>query len=476
MLLRRFYDAKLAQASYLVGCQSTGEALVIDAARDPKPYLDAARSEGLRVAHVTETHIHADYVSGSRELARAAGARLYLSGEGGPDWTYGFAASDGATVLKDGDVLRVGNVRVEVMHTPGHTPEHLSFMVTDARATERPMGVFTGDFVFVGDVGRPDLLEKAAGIAGTMVVSARQLFRSLQRFKQLPDYLQVWPAHGAGSACGKALGAVPSSTVGYERFANWGLVTNNEDAFVQMVLEGQPEPPPYFAHMKRINRDGPPLLGNAPMPRKLDAGRLDAVRQSGALIVDTRGTAAYAGRHLAGSLNVPLGPSFTSYAGQVLPYDRALVLVVDEQRRGGIREAVWALRSIGLDRVDGVFGLDVMSAGSTETIPQLPPAAVAARLERGEVVLLDVRARTEWDAGYIGGARHMPLTSLVASLEGLPRDAVIVCQCETGSRSAVAASVLRAHGFARVANLTGGITAWQREGRLVSWERPAHVD
>src|SRR5688572_681586 len=203
MFVKRFFEPSIAQSSYLIGCAKTGEAIVIDANRDIEQYTEAANREGLRVSHVTETHIHADFVSGSRELALRAGAKLLLSNEGGPDWRYAFANDAGATLLHDGDSFMVGNIKVEAIHTPGHTPEHLSFIITDTPATSRPMGVFTGDFIFAGDVGRPDLLEKAAGLEGTMVAGARTRFHSLQRFKQLPDYLQIWPGHGAGSACGK---------------------------------------------------------------------------------------------------------------------------------------------------------------------------------------------------------------------------------------------------------------------------------
>jgi hydroxyacylglutathione hydrolase len=238
MLLKRFYDPKLAQASYLVGCAATGEALVVDPNRDVDQYVTAADDEGLRISHVTETHIHADFVSGSRELAARTGAKLYLSDEGGPDWRYAFAAADGAMLLRDSDSFMVGTVRVEALHTPGHTPEHMTFLITDTATTDRPMGAFTGDFIFVGDVGRPDLLERAAKVAGTMEAGARTLYHSIQRFKGLPDWLQLWPGHGAGSACGKALGAVPSTTLGYERISNWALNAESEDAFVREVLAG----------------------------------------------------------------------------------------------------------------------------------------------------------------------------------------------------------------------------------------------
>ena len=223
MFFRQLYTDHLAQASYLVGCQQTGEALVVDPTRDLDQYLNLAAREGLRITAVTETHIHADFVSGARALAARTGARLYLSGAGPAAWQYAYAAEAGATLLRDGDAFTVGTLRLEVLHTPGHTPEHLSFLLTDTGSAATPMGIFTGDFVFVGDVGRPDLVEKAAGQAGTTEGAARQLYQSLQRFRALPEYLQVWPGHGAGSACGKALGAVPQSTVGYELRTNWTL-------------------------------------------------------------------------------------------------------------------------------------------------------------------------------------------------------------------------------------------------------------
>ena len=247
MILKHFYEEKLAQASYLIGCVSTGEALVGDPNRDVEQYIKAAETEGLRITHVTETHIHADFVSGSRELAARTGATLYLSDEGDENWKYAFAEEAGAVLLRDGDTLMVGNIRIEVLHTPGHTPEHLIFLVTDTAEADKPMGAITGDFVFVGDVGRPDLLEKAAGVEGSTDAAARTLFRSLEKFKEQPDYLQVWPGHGAGSACGKRLSSVPQSTVGYERMFNWAFSIEDEDEFVRTVLAEQPEPPKYFA-------------------------------------------------------------------------------------------------------------------------------------------------------------------------------------------------------------------------------------
>src|SRR5687768_5191925 len=288
MLLRRFYDPKLAQASYLVACGRSGEAIVIDPNRDADQYVRAAESEGVRIRFVTETHIHADFVSGSRELAAATGARIYLSGEGGADWGYDFAGDDGTVIVRDGDLIDVGDIRLSVMHTPGHTPEHLTFLVTDRAVADEPMGAVTGDFLFVGDVGRPDLLERAAKVQGTMRAGARALFASLKRFAALPDCLPIWPGHAAGSACGQRSRAVPHSSLGYERRFNWAFASADEDEFVRQVLQGQPEPPEYFAEMKRVNKRGPRVIGTLVRPSRLEASEVVAVVSSGATLVDTR--------------------------------------------------------------------------------------------------------------------------------------------------------------------------------------------
>ena len=232
--------------------------------------MRTAAKEGLRITHVTETHIHADFVSGSRELAARTGASLYLSDMGDENWKYAYAHEPNVILVRDRDTWMVGNVRVEVMHTPGHTPEHIAFMITDTAGADRPIGVFTGDFLFVGDVGRPDLLEEAAGMVGTKEAGARLQYQSVARFKELPDYLQIWPGHGAGSACGKALGAIPSTTLGYEKLFNPAFQFDAEDAFVAWLLAGQPEAPRYFAQMKKVNKEGPALLATLPSPTHID--------------------------------------------------------------------------------------------------------------------------------------------------------------------------------------------------------------
>lgn len=467
MIFKRFYDETLAQASYLIGCAATGEAIVVDPNRLVDAYMAAAEFEGLRITGVTETHIHADYLSGTRELATRTGARMYLSSCGTPDWQYAFGADPAVTLLADGDEIRVGNIVLRAVHTPGHTPEHLIFLVTDGAVASEPMGACTGDFVFVGDVGRPDLLEKAAHVAGASEGAARDLWRSLTAFKQYPDLLQIWPGHGAGSACGKGLSAVPQSTLGYERRYNWAFGAADEEEFVRLVLAGQPEPPRYFGIMKRLNREGPALLGRRPSPERIGEGRLGQLLGDGALIVDTRNAADFAAGHLPGAISLPLNRSFTTWAGSLLPYDRDLYLVMAEARRELVDDAVRNLVLIGLDRVAGYLGPEAIALWAAEgntlqQVPQLSPRAVAAA-GAGPVVV-DVRARSEWEAGHLPGALHIPLPELEERLGEIPEGRPVVMQCQGGGRSAIAASLLQARGRDAVANLSGGYGAWAAEG------------
>jgi len=466
MFFKRFYDDGLAQASYLVACDASGEAVVIDANRDIAQYLSAAAAERLRITRVAETHIHADFVSGSRELAERTGATLLLSAEGGRDWQYGFAAVAGATLLHDGDAFHAGRVRFDVLHTPGHTPEHLAFLVTDLATSDRPVGLLSGDCVFVGDVGRPDLLERSANVTGTMEASAHALFRSVKHIRDLPDFVQLWPGHGAGSACGKSLGALPQSTIGYERIANWGLTTLDEDAFVREVLAGQPEPPAYFAEMKRINRDGPPRLREWPQPERLDARLLGRVLQARGGVVDTRSAESFANGHAPGTLSIPLSKSFSTWAGWLLPYDRETYLIAATQDDAA--RAAREMAKIGLDLVAGWFPSEALAAwadagGVIERVAQTSAAAVAARVTSGEVTVVDVRSTSEWEHGHLPGALHIPVGYLRQRVAEIPRDRPVVVQCQGGARSAIAASVLLGEGVRDVINLSGGYDEWQRE-------------
>lgn len=459
MFFQNIYEKGLAQASYLVGCQKTKEAVVIDPRRDINVYLEIAERENLKITKVTETHIHADFLSGARELAAATGAELLLSDEGGKDWSYEF----NHTGLKDNDVFKVGNLKFEVMHTPGHTPEHISFLLTDTVVSSKPIMIFTGDFVFVGDIGRPDLLEKAAGITGTQEIGARQMFNSLKKFNSLPDFVQVWPGHGAGSACGKALGAVPSSTVGYEKIVNWALNISDEEKFVNTLLDGQPEPPKYFAMMKKLNKTGPAVLGGLPFPAKLTMSQFKNHINNNTTIIDTRDKFSFAGGHIPGSLNIQDNSAFSTWAGWLLDYKENFILIASDHR---INELNKALIRIGLDNISGYYhDMDAWAnAGhELETLNQITCQELNNKLENDEVQLIDVRGASEFSAGNIYGAENIHAGYLLNNLNNISANKEIVVHCHSGDRSSIAGSILLKNGFKNVSNLTGGYAAWMQE-------------
>jgi hydroxyacylglutathione hydrolase len=427
--------------------------------------LNAAEANGLSITAVAETHIHADYISGSMELASKTGAKLYLSDEGDADWKYQIVDQVESQLLKDGDRFSIGNLTFEVLHTPGHTPEHLSFLLTDGgAAAQAPIGLFTGDFVFAGDVGRPDLLERAAGVNGSAYSLAKKMFKSLQRFKQLPDYLQVWPAHGAGSACGKALGAVPSTTVGYEKLANWALQNDEEDLFIEALLSGQPEVPKYFGIMKRLNKKGTTLIENLKPVLHVQPS-LSVVKEwtQNGIVVDTRPAKEFAEKHIAGTINLPYNQSFVTWAGWLLDYDQPIYLLVNKEKEA---ETLKALQSIGLDQVkasmDSTFieqlefnEMDVADYQAVE------PKEIIDRLD--EYYVLDVRRNSEWMAGHIQQAHHIMLGHLKDRMNEIPSEKPILINCKSGARSAIAVSLLKANRFAQVLNLTGGFDQWVKE-------------
>lgn len=459
MLLKYFYDKPLAHASYLIGCQKTGEALVIDPSRHVDPYLDAARAEGLRIVGAAETHIHADFVSGVRELADRCGATLYLSDAGPPEWKSQFAGRHKSRLIKDGDVFHVGKVKFEVLHTPGHTPEHVSYLLTDeGGGANGPMGIFTGDFVFVGSVGRPDLLETAAGIAGSAAIGARQIFQSLKRFRALPDHLQVWPAHGAGSACGKGLGAVPSSTVGYEKLFNPALQIHDERTFIDDILADQPETPPYFANMKRVNKIGPQLIRELPEAQSMPAARLSAMARE-SLVIDPSPAAEFGAGHVPGTINIPSN-MLVQWAGFFAADGAPIALIADDQ---SLPATLRLLRSIGIDNVVGYFDAAQVASLRTESYPTVSAEVLRADIESGRVKLIDVRAATEFRAGRIAQAEHWFLGTLHKTVSTLDRSRPIVAQCQSGARSTIASSILQRAGFP-VTNLRGGFRAWKEAG------------
>lgn len=464
MLLKYFYDKALAHASYMVGCQKAKVAVVVDPGRDIDQYLDVAKHEGVKLIAVAETHIHADYVSGARELADRIGAKLYVSDEGPEQWKYQFAGQYDHQLLKDGDSFMIGNIHFDVLHTPGHTPESISFLLTDQGGqADKPMGIFTGDFVFVGSIGRPDLLEEAAGLADTAEPGARDLFQSATKFKQLPDYLQVWPAHGAGSACGKGLGAIPSSTVGYEKLFNPALQFTDEEKFVKYILSEQPEAPKYFAVMKRVNKEGPELVGDRALP---DSLRIDELRSAldSATVIDLSPSTDFAERHVPRSINIPTS-MLAGWAGWIVDYSKPVYLVADPSQ---LPEATRVLRKIGLDDIRGYFDVSqVHDAGlATESYATGAPKELAPRIESGDVKLVDVRSEEEWRSGRIAGAVHRFLGRLPDNVAEFENGKPIVTQCQTGGRSAIAASILQARGL-EVINMTGGFDAWADAGLSV---------
>ncbi|MFU8894051.1 MAG: MBL fold metallo-hydrolase [Luteolibacter sp.] len=451
MFLRQIPDHALAQYAYLIGCQRTGEAIIIDPERDVDRYFEVAAANDLRITAVAETHIHADYLSGARELVERHGAVAFLGEEGGPDWQFEWAKGKSAVrFLKHGDEFHVGNIRFKALHTPGHTPEHVSFLVwDDGGGADQPIALLTGDFIFVGDVGRPDLLESAAGQAGAMEPSARTLYASLRGTAELPDHLQILPAHGAGSACGKALGAVPVSVLGYERKFNAPLreaMNAGEDAFVSHILHGQPEPPKYFARMKRDNKEGPKLLsqGKLPQPDALYASGLAAWLEAvPTAILDLRADAnAFAARHLRGAIHAPLkGGKLPIAAGSYLEDDARILLVAESQSE--VDEAVRQLVRIGYDHIAGWITVveALASDAKLEKLKSMDPKHLS-----GGLSVLDVRGAGEFAAGHVKGAVNIAHTRLAARIYDLPKGDTLHVHCAGGARAAMAASFLASTG------------------------------
>lgn len=457
MFFQHIYDKTLSQGSYLIGCQKTGEALVIDPKRDVDTYLQIAKQNGLRISHVTETHIHADFLTGTRELSALTGAEILLSDEGGADWQYEFPH----TGLRDGSVFKVGNLSLEVIHTPGHTPESISFLLRDHPATDEPVMLFTGDFVFVGDVGRPDLLETAAGLSGTKEHGAQEMYAALKKFAALPGYLQVWPGHGAGSACGKALGAVPSSTVGYELIHNWAFRYENKPAdFVRNLLDGQPEPPTYFAMMKRLNKVDRPLLTEVPLHPQLNIAEFLATRaQPGTVVIDAREKKLSDQGAVPGALVIPANNAFATWAGWLVDYDQDIVLIA---RADQLDTLTRQLMRIGLDRVQGYLAAeDVPDLGlELEVADIIDLETFKNYLDQPDHQVLDVRNLSEYQAGHIAGVDHLFAGTIDRNLDEIDRSKQLVIHCQSGMRAAIANSVLSAHGIKNARIYSGGMNEW----------------
>ena len=461
MFFQHVYDKSLAQASYFIGCQKAGVAAVIVPKSDVDTYLEIARHNYMTITHIMETHIHADFLSGARELAALTGGKLYLSDEGGEGWEYEFDHIG----LKNGDTFMVGNLKMEVMHTPGHTPESISFLLTDTPASPEPVMFFTGDFVFVGDIGRPDLLEKAAGMTGTMNAGAQQMFKSIDRFSKLPDHIQVWPGHGAGSACGKALGAVPSSTVGYEKIRNWAFrFANDEKGFTNFLLEDQPEPPKYFAMMKKLNKVDRPLLTSVPTLKELSNDAVLEAMGKGIKLIDTRNKADFAAGHIPGSINIQGNNSFATWAGWFLAYDEPFMLLADESTHDDL---VRKLMRIGLDNIMGFVPSTagfIAAGGELNKTNIIDIDTLKSKLNDSNVQVVDLRGATEYKSGHIAGADHVFVGTLPKNLDKVSKEKQVIVLCQGGDRATIGYSLLENAGYTNILNYSPSMNEWIAQG------------
>jgi len=457
LFFRQYYLGCLSHASYLVGDTSTGRAVVVDPQRDVDQYLEDADAHGLTIVHVIETHFHADFLSGHLEIAERTGASI----------VYGRAA-EGSTqfpidTVADGDVIELGDVVLRILETPGHTPESISIVVHPNGIDSVPDGVLTGDTLFIGDVGRPDLLSSVGRTADEL---AGQLYRSLRdKLLTLPDEAKVWPAHGAGSACGKHLSTETVSTIGEQRRTNYALAPMSEAQFVDAVTQGQSVAPMYFSYAASQNRLQHELFHDEEL-RQLTLPEVLELQRDGAVVLDSREHSVFAAGHLRGSVNVGLGGRFAEYAGEVMRAGTPIVLVAEP---GTEDEARTRLGRIGFDKVVGVLA-DPWHAfvDHPEHVDRLSrlsvPAFETLRRDTPDLVVIDVRNPGEVEAGTIPGARAMSLPSLLERVDELDRDAPTVVYCAGGYRSSIAASLLRSHGFTDVSDLIGGYTAWSTTG------------
>lgn len=450
MKIKQFEVAGLAQYSYVLS--SEGEAIVIDPMRDFDRYTRYAEEQALAIRYVTETHVHADFVSGAKALAEATGAELALSSYDAEPYRYSMQHR----ALGDGDELRIGKLRLAALHTPGHTPEHLSFVLFDQqRVASQPLALFSGDFLFVGSVGRPDLLGEEAKLE-----LAHELYRSLrERIAWLPDGVQVYPGHGAGSLCGAGISERPESTLGYER-SSQSSFRLEEAEFVQEILQTVPPMPSYYPRMKELNAKGAPNVAALAGARALSPADANALLSEDSVrVIDLRRPEAFGGAHIPGAVNIGSGQNLSLWAGWMISPETRLIMVND---KGEDEEAGRSLARVGLDRIEGFLqkGMPAwVEAGMdlARTV-QLSTQEVAERHPGTQVV--DVRSAQEWASGHIAGAIHIPLGELPGRSKELPQTAAIIAVCGSGYRSSIAASLLQAHRFSCISSMDGGMTAW----------------
>jgi glyoxylase-like metal-dependent hydrolase (beta-lactamase superfamily II)/rhodanese-related sulfurtransferase len=450
MYFKQFYLGCLAQASYMIG--SKGESAVVDPRRDIEPYLEEADREGLKIRHVIETHLHADFVSGHRELARRTGAKIYFGA--GAQARFDYVPS------REGDEIAIGDVTLRFLETPGHTPESISVLIFDREKSREPQAVLTGDTLFIGDVGRPDL----AGAKGSAQDLAGMLYDSLHgKLLALPDSVAVYPAHGAGSLCGRNISSETSSTIGQQRRFNYALQPMPREEFIRMMTTDLPEAPAYFGRDVELNREGAESLTDLPELPALLPAAVEEMRRAGAVILDTRLNAQFGNGHVPGSLNIGLSGQFASWAGSLIAPEKPIVLVTEEE--GQVAEARLRLARVGLENVAGYLAGGILawhdSGYTLATTEQITVDELRRRLEEGSACeLVDVRRPGEWQAGHIARARHIPLNTLASRAAELDPGKPVTAICAGGYRSSIATSLLEEAGFSRVTNVIGGMTAW----------------
>lgn len=453
MTFERIYDETLAQASYIIANENK-EAIVIDPKRDIDTYLLYAKEHGLTIKYVTETHIHADFLSGSRELALATNAVLLLSAEGGKDWQYNFPHQP----LKNNQTISLGEVQLQVKHTPGHTPESITFLVKNNNKPNHPLKAITGDFIFVGDVGRPDLLEKAAGQVGSQYTGAYQLFESLKEFAALPDETEIWPGHGAGSFCGKSLSNIPQSTLAQEKQTNKAFqLLHDKKEFATYILEGQPEPPKYFAVMKQWNKEMRPLVVEVPKVSLLSTKKVKESLGRNLLILDTRKRVEVADGFIPGSIHIENSKSLATFAGSLIDYDQQMIIIAKENE---IEDITRKLMRIGMTNIYGYINT-ISDITPLKKVNFIAMEDVKKKLNDSSIQIVDVRTDAEYQSGHIKGATHIPLNTLSHNTDKINKETPVIIHCQSGVRAAMAYSILEKLGFTNILNYSGGINEWK---------------
>lgn len=450
MYFEQFYLGCLAHASYLLA--SDGEAVVVDPQRDVDLYVKAAAEHGVTIRHIFETHLHADFVSGHKELAARTGAKIYMGAQAGAQFPH--------VPVSDGFELKFGRASIRALETPGHTAESICLVVTDAEKSSMPWAVLTGDTLFIGDVGRPDLSPRhtPAQLAGLLYDSLHT------KLLTLPDGVLVYPAHGAGSLCGKNMRAERSSTIGTERLTNYALQIKSREEFIAQLTSNLPARPEYFSKDAEINRTGAaPLSELAPL-RAIMPSELDRMLRDGEIALDVRSGEDFAAQHVPGSINIALSGQFASWAGTVLGLTAHPVLIADTEAQ--VEEARVRLARIGMEALDGYLAGGVtgwrLAGLPVAKIEQISPEQLEARLQRGGVSVLDVRRQGEWDAGHIDGANWWPLDNFKVSPPEIDHESALAVHCKSGYRSIIACSLLERAGFHHVLNVAGGLDAWQQ--------------